>query len=336
MRQIEELVDGLNPDASEELRGYVAEIAFTAVRLLDGNTPLGDVKLLNAALRELRYAFRVFAPYRHTRKVTVFGSGRKPEESPECTQADRFARLIADRGFMVITGAGGGIMQAAQAGAGRERSFGLNIRLPFEQMANETIRNDPKLLTFRYFFTRKLLFMKEADAVALFPGGFGTNDEAYECLTLIQTGKAPLIPVVCIDPPGGDFWRHRRRYFEKRLLSEGMISPEDLNLFRVTDDVSQAVEEIERFYRVYHSSRYVREKLVLRLTQAPRPEVLGELERSFRDILVTGGFELRDGPLPEENEPPLAALPRLVFHFNRLSFGRLRELVDVLNGTTAR
>lgn len=332
--QVEALLHELRPDAPEPLVRYVTEIMLNATRFLDGKTPLADVKLMNSAVRELRYAFRVFAPYRHVRKVTTFGSGRTPIGTPAYRQAEEFARRIADEGFMVITGAGGGIMRACQSGAGRERSFGLNIRLPFEQAANEVIDGDPKLITFRYFFTRKLLFMKEADAVALFPGGFGTNDETYECLTLIQTGKASLVPVVCIDPPGSDFWKQRREYFESRLLADGLISAEDLSLLTVTDDVEVAVAEIKNFYRVYHSSRYVNDLLVLRLATAPSPEQLTTLDRDFADILVGGRFEVAE-TLPEDDDEETASLARLVFRFNRMNFGRLRELIDFLNRTTA-
>lgn len=306
----------------------------TAIRLLDDRTPVADVRLLNAAMRELRYAFRLFARYRNVLKVTTFGSARTAESDPAFVQAEKFARRIAAEGFMVVTGAGGGIMRACQKGAGRERTFGVNIRLPFEQKPNEFIADDPKLVTFKYFFTRKLLFVKEADAVALFPGGFGTLDEAYECLTLVQTGKANPIPIVFIDAPGGEYWKAWRERAESQLLPSGLISAEDLSLFRVTDDVDEAVEEICGFYRVYHSSRYVGEKLVIRLRQPLEPRVLERLESDFGDLLVSGHFHLREA-LAEEEADETAALPRLVLHFNRMSFGRLRQMIDFLNRTAA-
>jgi hypothetical protein len=232
---------------------------------------------------------------------------------------------------MVITGAGDGIMKAGQGGAGRERSFGVNIRLPFDQPANEFIQNDPKLITFKYFFTRKLIFVKEADAIALFPGGFGTLDETFEILTLIQTGKSNPLPVVWVDRPGGDYWPTWDRYVREVLLVRGLISPEDLSLYRVTDNVETALAEITGFYRNYHSSRYVGDRLVIRLQQAPTEVLLEGLNREFRDILAEGSMALSPA-LPEEgSDPALAHLHRLVLHFNRRNFGRLRQLIDALN-----
>jgi len=232
---------------------------------------------------------------------------------------------------MVITGGGGGVMKAGQDGAGRDRSFGVNIRLPFEQTANEIIQNDAKLITFRYFFTRKLVFLKETDAIALFPGGFGTMDEAFETLTLLQTGKSPLLPLVCVDREGGDYWHAWDAYVRGTLLARGLISAEDLSLYRVTNRLDEAVSEIVTFYRNYHSSRYVGNRLILRLHHAPTPDALARLEGEFGDILADGGFST--GPaLPEEaEESALADLPRLVFSFNRRDFGRLRQLIDALN-----
>jgi hypothetical protein len=234
---------------------------------------------------------------------------------------------------MLITGAGGGIMRACQAGAGRAHSFGVNIRLPFEQRPNEFIADDPKLVTFKYFFTRKLLFIKEADAVVMFPGGFGTLDEAYECLTLAQTGKAGPVPIVFVDAPGGRFWSSWLDYVREHLLKNGLISEEDLSLFRVTDDAAAAVEEIRGFYRVYHSSRYVGDKLVVRLSHAPQPSLLERLQSDFADIAAGGRLQV-SAKLPEEDEDETAPLPRLVFAFDRVHFGRLRRLIDSLNAST--
>jgi uncharacterized protein (TIGR00730 family) len=321
----------IRADAPEPAAQYVSELMVSALRLLEDGTPIADIRLLNAAVRELRYAFRIFAPYRGVRKVTTFGSARTAETDPTYRQAEEFARRIADEGFYVITGAGGGIMRACQAGAGRARSFGVNIRLPFEQKPNEFIGGDPKLVTFRYFFTRKLLFMKEANAVALFPGGFGTLDEAYECLTLVQTGKAGPMPIVFVDAPGNRYWDAWRRYVDDHLLRGGLISEEDLALFRITDDAAEAVDEIRRFYRVYHSSRYVGEKLVIRLTRALADDAVRQIAHDFADIAVHGRFQVVTGALPEEDADETAALPRLVFQFNRVNFGRLRQLIDFLN-----
>jgi len=232
---------------------------------------------------------------------------------------------------MVITGGGGGVMKAGQDGAGRDQSFGVNIRLPFEQTANEIIQNDAKLITFRYFFTRKLVFLKETDAIALFPGGFGTMDEAFETLTLLQTGKSPLLPLVCVDRPGGDYWHTWDAYVRGTLLARGLIAAEDLSLYRITNRLDEAVGEILTFYRNYHSSRYVGNRLVIRLRHAPSPAAVSALEDEFRDILAAGGMKIGSA-LPEEvEEPTLADFPRLTLTFNRRDFGRLRQLIDALN-----
>jgi len=310
---------------------FLEEMIQSTLRLIRNQTSRGDVKMLNAALRELVYAFRVFAPYRGIRKVTIFGSARLPEGSAEYQQAADFARSISAQGWMVITGAGEGIMKAGQDGAGREQSFGVNIRLPFEQTANEVIQNDAKLITFRYFFTRKLVFVKETDAIALFPGGFGTMDEAFETLTLLQTGKSTLLPLICVDCKGGDYWRSWDAYVRGILLARGLISFEDLALYRVTDSLEEALDELLTFYRNYHSSRYVGNRLVIRLHHAPTAEAVGRLEEEFRDILAEGGLVV--GPaLPEEaEESALADLPRLTLSFNRRNFGRLRQFIDALN-----
>jgi len=325
---IRQLIDaaGGSPHA-EFLEGMIRSV----LRLIRNETSRGDVKILNASLRELIYAFRVFGPYRGIRKVTMFGSARTPEDRPEYRQAVDFARALSARGWMVMTGAGEGIMKAGHDGAGRAGSFGLNIRLPFEQSANAVIQNDAKLITFRYFFTRKLLLVKETDAIALFPGGFGTMDETFEILTLIQTGKSNPVPVVCLDGPGGDYWRAWDSYVRTALLGKGLIAPADLHLYRVTDRLEEAVEEVLRFYRNYHSSRYVDDRLVIRLQQAPDDEALEQLNAEFQDILVRDRIRT-SAALPEEaNEPGLAALPRLVLCFNRRDIGRLRQLIDALN-----
>src|SRR5438445_11305371 len=238
------------PLSDEQL---VQQIKETADKLIRDHCNRGDIKLLNTALKELRYAFKVFAPYRQHKKVTVFGSARMKPDHPAYQQAVEFGRRIAEAGFMVITGAASGIMEAGHVGAGRENSFGVNIMLPFEQEANAVIRDDNKLMHLKYFFTRKLMFVKESDAVALFSGGFGMQDEGFEVLTLIQTGKSHIFPIVLLEEPGGDYWRQWRCYVEDVLLARGMISPADLALFKTTDSVDEAVAEVLRFYRVYHS-----------------------------------------------------------------------------------
>src|SRR5919197_632976 len=215
----------------------VKQIKDTADKLLRDHANRGDVKLLSTALRELRYAFKVFAPVRHRRKVTVFGSARTPPDNPAYKQAVEFGKKIAHEGFMVVTGAASGIMEAGHIGAERENSIGVNILLPFEQEANAIIAGDVKLMHLKYFFTRKLLFVKESDAIALFPGGFGTQDEGFEVLTLVQTGKSHLFPIVMVDEPGGDYWRRWLAFVEEALVKRGLISPSDLALFKVTDSV---------------------------------------------------------------------------------------------------
>jgi uncharacterized protein (TIGR00730 family) len=322
------LLDGAGGSLHAE---FLQEMIQTVLRLVGDQADRGDIKILNAALRELAYAFRVFTPYRGIRKVTMFGSARTTEDQPEYREALAFAHEISRKGWMVITGAGDGIMKAGQGGAGRERSFGVNIRLPFDQPANEFIQNDDKLITFKYFFTRKLILVKETDAIALFPGGYGTLDEAFEILTLIQTGKSNPLPVVCVDRPGGDFWHTWDGYVRGVLLARGLISPEDLSLYRITNGLDAAVAEITGFYRNYHSSRYVGDRLVIRLQHAPDGEALDHLNRAFRDILADGALTVSPA-LPEEaNEPSLSPLPRLVLCFNRRDVGRLRQLIDVLN-----
>ncbi len=305
----------------------------TLERLDKDGTTRGDLKILSRSLRELRYAFKVFQPYRRRRKVTVFGSARTKPEHPAYQQAVEFGRAMARHHWMIITGAGGGIMEAGHVGAGRELSMGLNIMLPFEQSANPVIEGDPKLVTMKYFFTRKLMFVKECSAVVSLPGGFGTLDETAETLTLLQTGKQTMLPVVLLDQPGGDFWRHFGEFVDKTLLSDGMISPEDKSLYSITDSVDAAVEEVLKFYRVYHSMRYVGDTLVLRICQPLSDEDLAGLNDRFADILVEGKIE-QVTALPEEaNEPELARLPRIKMRFDRKHLAKLRQLIDVINET---
>jgi len=310
----------------------VQDLIRSALRLLDDKADRLDVKVMASALKELRYAAKIFTPYRGRRKVTVFGSARTRPEMPEYKQAVEFGKEIVERGFMVITGGGEGIMGAAQRGAGRENSFGLNIRLPFEQAPNEEIVGDLKLINFKYFFTRKLCFIKESDAIVLFPGGFGTHDEGFEALTLMQTGKSQPKPVVFVDRPRGNYWKTWWRFVEDQLLDRELISREDLALFRVTDDIDEACVEIANFYRNYHSSRFVKESLVMRVKHPVTESLLRTLNEKFADICVPGGMFLAAGALPEEeNEPDLAGLFRIVFPFNRSACGRLRRLIDVVN-----
>lgn len=320
----------LNQYADCSDKDLLADLMVTMCRLARDGTGRGELKLITRAVKELRYAFKIFAQYRQVRKVSIFGSSRTPVGHPEYIQADRFARRMGEEHWMVITGAGDGIMRAGHDGAGREASFGVAIRLPFEQHTNTIIADDPKLVNFRYFFTRKLLFMKEASAVALFPGGFGTQDEGFEALTLVQTGKSEPVPIVLIDAPGGTYWQHWRTYVSAELLRTGMISPEDMHLFRVTDDVEVAVKEICTFYRRYHSSRYVEGSLVMRLLTPVPAETLVKLNDTFADILTGGRIVQTAGPLEgEHGEFP--DLPRIVLQFNRRNVGQLRLMIDEIN-----
>lgn len=314
----------------------VDQLVATAGGLIDDRAGIGDLKIAAAALREMREAFRMFAPFRSMRKVSCFGSARTRRDAPTYRVAEEFGRSVAAAGFMVITGGGGGIMEACQRGAGREQSFGINIELPFEQAANPEIHGDQKLMTFRYFFVRKLFFIKETHAIALFPGGFGTHDEGFEVLTLMQTGKCQPMPLVAVDRPRGTYWKTWDRYVRDHLLRHGLISEEDLALYRVTDSVEAAVEEITSFYRVFHSARYVREQLVLRLLRRLPDDFVATLAGEFSDI-VTGerGFLQRGAYPVERDEPELWNLPRVVLRFNRLNYGRLRTLIDRINRAPA-
>lgn len=311
----------------------LAECVEAANALLDHEATVGDLKIVRSVLQEMAAGFRMFAPYFQRHKITVFGSARTPREDPDYQHAVEFGRRMAEAGFMVISGGGPGIMQACLEGASRENSFGVGIVLPFEQSVNAVIDGDTKVALFKYFFTRKLFFLKEAEAVALFPGGFGTQDEAFETLTLVQTGKAQPMPIVCIEAPGGTYWKTWQRYVEDDLLANGLISEQDLALYKVTEDLDEAVSEVTGFYRVYNSSRWVREQLVFRLNRKLPDSLLSDLDSEFADILTKGKFEQRAAFPNERDDPHLWHLPRLAFHFDRHQFGRLRQLIDRINQT---
>ncbi len=312
------------PERSELVR----QMVITAIRFLQDQRTTGDLKLVGSAIKELRHAMRVFGEYEHVRKVAVFGSARTPRDHPDWKQAERFSAEMSARGWMVITGAGGGIMEAAQGGAGREKSFGVNIRLPFEADANPVISGDPKCVHFRYFFTRKVTFVKYSHAIALFPGGFGTHDEGFETLTLMQTGKSEILPVVFVDEPGGSYWKDWDGYVRSHLHRRGLISEADLSLYHVTDDIDDAIDHIAAFYRNYHSSRYVHGKLVIRLQHAPGVAELDELNSEFGDIVASGRIEVGPPLAAEGGEVP--QLERIVLDFERRAVGRLRQLIDRL------
>ncbi len=331
LKQIDALIqltDAGKSSKTPDNRDLVREIIVTALKAQVAGLARGDTKILSRALRELRYGFRIFKDYRDRRKVTIFGSARTSSNDPDYKLARQFAQKMAKAGYMIITGAGPGIMKAGNEGAGKNNSFGINIRLPYEQAANEFIAKDTKFIDCRFFFTRKLMFLKETSAAVMFPGGFGTHDEAMEALTLVQTGKCDPMPLVFVEAPGSHYWRDWKRYIVKHLLKKGKISPEDMGLIKITSSVDDAVQEILKFYRNYHSLRFVKDRLAIRVQKQIQTNTLAHLNKNFRDICAKGEF-VSSAALPEENDWP--ELPRLLFHFNRFHFGRLRQLIDFLN-----
>jgi uncharacterized protein (TIGR00730 family) len=321
IEQLRELPDG----------DMVGEIVENAMKLLRDQTNRGDIKLINKSFKELRYALRIFAPYRDVRKVSIFGSARTAENHDDYRQAAEFAKKMADSGWMVITGAGGGIMAAGHGGAGADPSFGLAIRLPFEQATNKFIANDKKLINFKYFFTRKLMFVRSSHAIALFPGGFGTMDEGFEVLTLVQTGKSVPMPIVFIDSPGGDYWKQWQAYVENQLISRGLVGRHDLRLYKITDNIDEAVLEVRQFYSNYHSIRFSRDEVIMRLRHPVTTTELQHITANYSDLLHHGTFRVSPALPVERDEPALADLPRLIFPFNRRDHARLRMLIDYLN-----
>jgi uncharacterized protein (TIGR00730 family) len=331
-RQLDQTLVGiLDAVGASANRDQLFELLVTVVRLATDDADRLDLKIANAALKELRYAFKVFAPYKEVPKVTIFGSARTLPDDPLYAQTRLFASSIAAAGWMVVTGAGPGIMAAGLEGAGRAMSFGINIRLPFEQGANPYIAADPKLIEMKYFFTRKVALVKESSAFVVLPGGFGTLDELMELLTLLQTGKADPAPIVCLEVPGGRYWQGWRSFLETEVATRGLISPEDDALLTVTDDVGEAVKHIQGFYRNYHSIRFVGDLLVIRLRAEPTEAELDQLTADFADICTEGGLESTD-PLPAEvADDDVLDLPRVSLQFDRMHFGRLRMLIDALN-----
>lgn len=331
--QLGEKLAGQLQDVSDG--DLIGDIVLNALKLLRDKNNRGDLKLVAKSFKELRYALKVFTPYREVRKVSIFGSARTPESHSDYKQASDFAKQMAGLGWMVITGAGGGIMAAGHGGAGAETSFGLSIRLPFEQNTNPFIAKDKKLINFKYFFTRKLMFVRSAHAVVAFPGGFGTMDEGFEVLTLIQTGKAMPMPVVLVDSPGATYWSRWDQYVREVLLGHKLIGQDDLALYKVTDKVPDAVAEVTRFYQNFHSIRYHRDDLIIRLQHKPTAAQVQQLNRDFADIQVAGQMYV-SGPLRvEADEPDISHLHRLVLQFNKRDQGRLRMLIDRLNDLAA-
>ena len=325
-------VDEIFKSTERDLRSRLhKEIIFNALKFKRDELETLDLKIMNRAMAEFRYAARVFRPYRNIRKVSIFGSSRTPVDDPYYLAAAEFAQMLVNRGFMVITGAADGIMKAGNAGAGADKSFGANILLPFEQGANEVIVDDPKLITFRYFFIRKLFFLMEAHAVALFPGGFGTHDEGFETLTLLQTGKAPPMPLVLVELPNEDYWERWDQFVKEQMLGRDLISREDLSLYKIVHSPEEGVERVCHFYSTYHSARRVGRKLVLRLEKELTAGHIKELNLSFRDLISEGTIP-RTGPyLVEEDEPDLLSKPRITFSYNDRSAARLTEMIDMVN-----
>jgi uncharacterized protein (TIGR00730 family) len=326
--RIEQLVHDAGAAPDDDL---VFEMVVSALRMAREYADRGELKLVNSALKELRYSFEVFEPYVGIRKVSIFGSARTAEGSLEYEAARGLGRAMADAGWMVITGAGPGIMQAGVEGAGLEHSFGVGIMLPFESVP-AFLAHDPKLINFRYFFTRKLTFMKESHGFVLLPGGFGTMDEAFELLTLQQTGRMPLVPTVLLDPPGSSYWESWRHFVEHELVGRGLVSPHDLELIRITDSVDAARDELCGFYEVFHSTRYVGKRLIIRTLSVVPDEVLARLNNEFSDIVVSGAIERVGTTEPERASNDHVDLPRLALRFDRRSQARLRVMIDIING----
>ena len=330
--KIDELTTLAVPPASPNLPLY-REMLMTVARMAQADRNRWDAKIMLQTLREMEHAFSTLEQFKRRRKVTVFGSARTPPNHPVYSLARDLGATLAKHNLMVITGAGGGIMAAAHEGAGLENSLGFNITLPFEQGANATVQGSNNLLSFHFFFLRKLFFVKEADGLVLCPGGFGTLDEALEVLTLIQTGKSPLVPVVLLDQPGGTFWTSALTFLQEQLQDNGYILPSDMRLMRLVHSAEEAAEEIAQFYRNYHSSRWIKERYVIRLNHALSEAAMQQLNDEFRDLCMHGDFQQQARCDSEQDEPELCHMTRLAFAFNGRNHGRLRELLDLVNQT---
>ncbi len=309
----------------------IEELLTTVVKLGLENKERGDLKLINMALKELRYASKIFIPYRDQRKVVIFGSARSRKDSDEYKMTVKLSELIVKKGFKVITGGGPGIMEAGNKGAGRKESFSLNIKLPFEQQYNPYTAGDEKAVSFKYFFNRKLFFLKESDATVIFPGGFGTLDECFESLTLIQTGKSKPRPIILVDSPDSDYWKCLIDFVTGELSERGFISSNDLSLLIRVNSIERVVDEILQFYRVYHSIRYVGDKTVIRLNKALSSEDIHKLNKKYSGILRSGKIEPTDSLSAEQKSGEFLDLPRLVMDFNRHDFGIFHEMLRFLN-----
>lgn len=329
--EVDDLIDLLLRKTNVHHPDVIREMILGALKSGQENDYLADQKLIRTTMKEMRYTNKIFAPYRNRKKVTVFGSARTRSDEAIYQVCVDFCRMLSESGYMVITGGGPGIMQAGNEGAGVENSFAVNIRLPFEQNTNPVMNQDEKVITYQYFFNRKVAFLKEAQAIALFPGGFGTLDEAMEAMTLIQTGKNPPVPLVMIDDEGG-YWEDWLDFIRDSLFKRGLISGEDFGLFSITRDPHEAVQIINDFYRNYHSLRFVKNKLVIRLNKAFDSEQLQILSSEFGELLAPDGRMRLSSPLPEEyDQPDLKGLPRLVLDFNCRSYGLLKSFIRRIN-----
>lgn len=328
VKKIEEIIQDCGGKEGTFESELIKQQIQTSLRLIAEGHDTGQLKLITRALKELRYAYRIFNEYPGVRRISFFGSARTQEDHPDYRTAEQFSIELAKNHWMCITGAANGIMKAGMAGQEAAGSFGLSIRLPFEVPTNAFIEGDPKLIHFRYFFTRKLMFMSHSDALAVFPGGYGTLDELFEMLTLIQTGRGNIIPIVLMEGSEGSYWKHWLDYVEKNLYESGKICPEDMSLFYLAPTVKEGVRHITHFYRVYHSSRYIREKYVMRINQGLNDSQLEELNEKYQRLVASGKIE-QTGAFPEEDEY-LDKL-RISFHHTRMDFGLLRQMIDTIN-----
>jgi len=328
LEAIHDLIRLCGGDPGQFSMELITQMIQNSLKMIQEGQDTGQLKLMSRSLKEMRYAYRVFNQYKGSRCISIFGSARTPEDHPDYLAAKKFSAAIAVHGWMCITGAANGIMKAGLEGLERESSFGLSIRLPFEVPTNTYIEGDAKHIFFRYFFTRKLMFMSHSDALAAFPGGFGTMDELFEMLTLLQTGKANIVPVVLIEGENGNYWNHWQEYVKHQLFNNGWISPEDEHLYYIAKSPDDAVDHIQKFYRRYHSSRYVKDVLVMRITEPLTPQQLGLLNIKYKHLIATGTIQAVP-PFPEEVD--YLELPRLAFHHTHRDFGLLRALIDDIN-----
>jgi uncharacterized protein (TIGR00730 family) len=332
----DEILDNLiselaKKSSSLETENLLNEILTSVVKLGLESKDTGDLKLVNSALKELRYSFKAFSPYRNRKKVVIFGSARSNPESIEYKMSEDFAKKMSDKGYMIVTGGGPGVMEAGNKGSKIGKSFALNIKLPFEQKTNPYISDKDKIIYFKYFFTRKLMFIKETDATALFYGGFGTQDEGFEILTLIQTGKSKPRPIIFVEPEGETYWTEWFNFINNQLVKKGYIKKNDLNIFYIVKSVDDGIKYIENFYKIYHSIRYVGTHTVIRLNKRISENTLKSINENFKDLLVSGDFKLA-GPTEKEIKcGEYLDLPRLIFNFCKRDYGRLYELIHFIN-----